>query len=327
MPCRRGKQAGRDGGRLGRDAQLDIIWLRDFEALVACKNFSRAAEERNVSQPAFSRRIRALENEIGVRLINRETLPLTLTPAGEVFLSQSRIMLRTYEETIERCQTIDAAGEHVIRFAASQSLYMTHYKTLIAPLVSEDGLETDLNSTSWAADQFVSALQQGYCDVILTYWHPSMDFLGPLEVANFEYLTLSTDRYVPVSRTLPDGSPEFRFTAAGKESVPLLSYGAVSALRSVQDFALQQLLPRQKVFVVNQNALANSVKAMIEEGFGMGWLPLSLCRREIGTGRFAVVDDRLSTDLEIRLYRDPRSTKPTLDMLWKQLQQSAVDAA
>ena len=223
---------------------MDIIWLKDFEALVACKNFSRAAEERNVSQPAFSRRIRALENEIGVRLINRETLPLTLTPAGEVFLSQSRIMLRTYEETIERCQTIDAAGENVIRFAASQSLYMTHYKTLIAPLASEGGVDTDLNSTSWAADQFVSALQQGYCDVILTYWHPSMDFLGPLEVANFEYLTLSTDRYVPVSRTATDGAAEFAFKPGSKDAVPLLSYGAVSALRSVQEFALTQLLPR-----------------------------------------------------------------------------------
>ncbi|MDC0658955.1 LysR family transcriptional regulator [Leisingera sp. SS27] len=306
---------------------MDIIWLKDFEALVACKNFSRAAEERNVSQPAFSRRIRALENEIGVRLINRETLPLTLTPAGEVFLSQSRIMLRTYEETIERCQTIDAASENVIRFAASQSLYMTHYKTLIAPLASEGGVDTDLNSTSWAADQFVSALQQGYCDVILTYWHPSMDFLGPLEVANFDYLTLSTDRYVPVSRTAPDSTAEFAFKPGSKDAVPLLSYGAVSALRSVQEFALTQLLPDQKVFVVNQNALANSVKAMIQEGFGMGWLPLSLCRQEIASGRFAIVDERLGTDLEIRLYRDPRSTKQTLDVLWKQLKRSSVKAA
>lgn len=298
---------------------MDIIWLRDFEALVACKNFSRAAEDRNVSQPAFSRRIRALENEIGVRLINRETLPLTMTPAGEVFLSQARIMLRTYEETIERCQTIDAASEHVIRFAASQSLYMTHYKSLIAPLASEGGLDTDLNSTSWAADQFVSALQQGYCDVILTYWHPSMDFLGPLEVANFEYLTLSSDRFVPVSRRTPEGAVEFDLNVQNKHAVPLLSYGVVSALRSVQDFTLTQLLPSQKVFVVNQNALANSVKAMIQEGFGMGWLPQSLCHREIASGQFAIVDERLATDLEVRLYRDPRRTKPSLDVLWKTL--------
>uniref|UniRef100_UPI003703D4C3 LysR family transcriptional regulator n=1 Tax=Phaeobacter sp. BS34 TaxID=2907240 RepID=UPI003703D4C3 len=58
---------------------MDIIWLRDFEALTTHKNFSRAAEERNVSQPAFSRRIRALEDEVGVKLINRQTFPLSLT--------------------------------------------------------------------------------------------------------------------------------------------------------------------------------------------------------------------------------------------------------
>jgi len=136
---------------------MDIDWLRDFEVLVAQKNFSRAAEERNVSQPAFSRRIRALEESVGVRLINRQTLPLSMTPAGEVFLSQSRVMLRTYQETLERCQIIDAAGDNVIRFATSQSLYMTHYKTHIAPMVKQGGLDIDLNSTSWTADQFVSA--------------------------------------------------------------------------------------------------------------------------------------------------------------------------
>lgn len=298
---------------------MDIIWLRDFEALVACKNFSRAAEERNVSQPAFSRRIRALENEIGVRLINRETLPLALTPAGEVFLSQARIMLRTFEETIERCQTIDAASENVIRFATSQSLYMTHYKNLIAPLVRKGGVDTDLNSTSWAADQFVSALQQNYCDVILTYWHPSMDFLGPLEVANFEHVTLSVDRFVPVCRTKTSGEPEFQFKTGSKDAMPLLSYGAVSALRAVQDFIVEQAITPQKLLFVNQNALANSVKAMILEGFGMGWLPLSLCKNELDVGQLAIVDERLATDLEVRIYRDPKNRKGTLDGLWTQL--------
>ncbi|MCK8463438.1 LysR family transcriptional regulator [Aliiroseovarius sp. S1339] len=298
---------------------MDIIWLRDFEALVAYKNFSRAAEDRNVSQPAFSRRIRALENEIGVRLINREILPLALTPAGEVFLSQARIMLRTYEATIERCQTIDAASENVIRFATSQSLYMTHYKNLIAPLVSKGGVDTDLNSTSWAADQFVSALQQSYCDVILTYWHPSMDFLGPLEVANFEHLTLSSDRFIPVSRTKADGKAEFIFKAGSKDAMPLLSYGAVSALRAVQDFVVEKAITPQKMLVVNQNALANSVKAMILEGFGIGWLPLSLCKTELADGRLAIVDERLATDLEVRIYRDPKNRKGTLDGLWTQL--------
>ena len=299
---------------------MDIVWLRDFEALVAQKNFSRAAEERNVSQPAFSRRIRALEDDIGVRLINRQTLPLSLTPAGEVFLSQARQMLRTYQETLERCQKIDAAGENVLRFATSESLYLTHYQTHIAPLVEECGLDIDLNSTSWGADQFVSALQQRYCDVILTYWHPSMDFLAPLEVSTCDYVTLTKDSFLPVARTGPSGKAEHSFTGDKRKPVPLLSYGLASALRSVQDDLLHQQMGKANVFTVNQNALAISVKAMIQEGFGMGWLPRRLCQEELDSGQLAIVDETMATELEIRLYRGTENQKPTLEKFWALLQ-------
>lgn len=299
---------------------MDIIGLKDFEALVAQKNFSRAAEERNVSQPAFSRRIRALEDEVGVSLINRQTLPLSLTPAGEVFLSQARIMLRTYHETLERCQTIDAARENVLRFATSQSLYMTHYKTHIAPLVEECGLDVDLNSTSWSADQFVSALQQSYCDVILTYWHPSMDFLGPLDVANCEFVTLTRDALLPVAKAHPDGKPLFSLDTTARKPVPLLSYGTASALRSVQDHVLRQHVQPPNLLVVNQNALAISVKAMILEGFGMGWLPHEICAAELANGTMALAGGAgFQSDLEVRLYCDPRRAKSSLGNFWKRL--------
>jgi len=299
---------------------LDIIWLRDFEALTVHKNFSRAAEDRNVSQPAFSRRIRALEDEVGVKLIDRQTFPLSLTPAGEVFLSQARAILRTYSETLERCQTIAAAGENVVRFASSQSLYMTHYKTLIAPMAERGGLDIDLNSTSWGADQFVTALQQSYCDLILTYWHPAMDFLSPLEVSRCEYLTLSTDDFIPVSKPGPDGRPLFSLDPTQKRQVPLLSYGTASALRSVLDHVLRQQINPPGILVVNQNALANSVKAMILEGFGLGWLPRAICHEELAEGRLQVVGGQSHVSgLEIRIYRDPGNRKPTLDSLWSHL--------
>jgi len=304
---------------------LDIIWLRDFEALTLHKNFSRAAEDRNVSQPAFSRRIRALEDEVGVRLIDRQTFPLSLTPAGEVFLSQARIILRTYSETLERCQTIAAAGENVIRFASSQSLYMTHYRRYIEPLAAEGGLDLDLNSTSWGADQFVTALQQSYCDLILTYWHPAMDFLSPLEVSRCDYLTLSRDDFIPVSRTDPDGRPLFTLDPGQKRPVPLLSYGVASALRSVLDHVLRQQIDPPGILVVNQNALANSVKAMILEGFGLGWLPREICREELADGRLQVIGGQGHvSNLEIRIYRDQGNRKPTLDSLWSRLKARAL---
>lgn len=56
-------------------------------------NFSQAAEELGISQPALSKQILALEQDLGVRLFDRATVPLAITPAGAHFLEQARELL------------------------------------------------------------------------------------------------------------------------------------------------------------------------------------------------------------------------------------------
>ncbi len=64
---------------------MELKWLEDFLSLADSGSFSRSAEQRHVSQPAFSRRIRALEAWLGVALVDRSTFPTRLTEAGEAF--------------------------------------------------------------------------------------------------------------------------------------------------------------------------------------------------------------------------------------------------
>jgi hypothetical protein len=64
---------------------MDFKWLEDFLSLAATHSFSRAAEVRGVTQSAFSRRIRALEEWLCADFVNRETHPLTLTEEGKLF--------------------------------------------------------------------------------------------------------------------------------------------------------------------------------------------------------------------------------------------------
>lgn len=66
--------------------------------LAKTRNFSQAAQNLNMSQPAFSKHIIGLENEIGVRLFDRGTNPLSLTPAGEFFVEKAQKMV--FEEDI-----------------------------------------------------------------------------------------------------------------------------------------------------------------------------------------------------------------------------------
>ena len=64
---------------------MESKWLEDFISLAETRSFSRSAEARHVTQPAFSRRIRSLETWLGADLVDRTTYPTQLTPAGEVF--------------------------------------------------------------------------------------------------------------------------------------------------------------------------------------------------------------------------------------------------
>lgn len=59
-------------------------------------NFSAVAERLGISQPALSKQIAALENDLGVKLFDRNTTPLTVTPAGEHFFCEAKKLL--YEE-------------------------------------------------------------------------------------------------------------------------------------------------------------------------------------------------------------------------------------
>ena len=74
---------------------MEVKWLEDFLSLAATRSFSRSAEERRVTQPAFSRRIRSLEVWLGAVLLDRSTYPITLTPEGRHFRETAEEVVRT----------------------------------------------------------------------------------------------------------------------------------------------------------------------------------------------------------------------------------------
>ena len=69
---------------------MDTNWLEDFVSFARSLNFTKAAAERNITQSAYSRRIKSLETWLGVELIDRKTFPATLSPAGDEFLPTAK---------------------------------------------------------------------------------------------------------------------------------------------------------------------------------------------------------------------------------------------
>lgn len=82
------------------NAVVSTRQLRAFAALAELKNFTRAAAQSHLSQPAFSALIRALEQAVGARLFDRDTRKVELTPEGRLFLDGAARLLRDFDAAL-----------------------------------------------------------------------------------------------------------------------------------------------------------------------------------------------------------------------------------
>ncbi|MBI5385105.1 MAG: LysR family transcriptional regulator [Verrucomicrobia bacterium] len=91
---------------------MELRHLRSFVAAAEEENISRAAQRAHLTQPALSRQIKTLEGELGVRLLERGAHSITLTPEGQVMLSEAREVLARADLAWERVRAV-AGGPHL----------------------------------------------------------------------------------------------------------------------------------------------------------------------------------------------------------------------
>jgi len=91
---------------------VELRHLRYFVAVAETQNVLRAATQKlHVSQPAVSRQIRDLEDELGVQLFERTGKSVRLTDAGLLFLKEARAVLERTEEAVQNVHAFAQAGE------------------------------------------------------------------------------------------------------------------------------------------------------------------------------------------------------------------------
>jgi DNA-binding transcriptional LysR family regulator len=101
---------------------MELRHLRYFIAVAEEENVSRAALKLHVSQPALSRQVRDLEDELGFRLLERSAKSVRLTEAGRVFLAEAREVLCRADDAIQAAKIVATGGGGELHVGYAPSL-------------------------------------------------------------------------------------------------------------------------------------------------------------------------------------------------------------
>ena len=281
---------------------IDIRQLRYFVAVAETLHFGRAAERLHVTQPPLSRQVAALEKELGVRLLERDSRHARLTAAGEQFLTDSRAVLTAFDQACRNAQKAGAGdlGELRVgfimhaayssvppltrRFIAARPGVNLHLREAI-PLALQEGL---LNGTFDAIVTFALAKAvKGISSMVI--------HREPLCLAIPEQHALDVNH--PVS---PDMLEHYPLLAAPVSVTP-------SMRQSITDFyARAGLEPDIRL----ETQLQQTIVSLVAEGIGVALVPQSLRKLGIHGVKFRPLVDAPFVDQVLAWRTD--NLNPTL---------------
>lgn len=299
---------------------MDMKWLEDFLSLSKTGHFRQSSKERHISQPAFSRRIRALEAWIGAELIDRSTFPAKLTDAGVEFRGVAENMLQMAHEAQTKFRKESRERQHVT-FACMDILGATYMPKWLRRLEPKTGrLNASVLTGFSAAEEHLTCLEDGSCDFLVCY-KDDKDAIR-IDPSTFPSLQLGIEKIVPVAS--PDALAEAQIPPNGttKHPVPFLSYLPRTYLGRIVIDNIKRNHQEIVFHQVYETTIAASVKEMALLGRGLGWLPLTSIESNLADGSLVRAAPRaFDIEISVRIFRFAESGHKSAEALWSILQE------
>jgi DNA-binding transcriptional LysR family regulator len=300
---------------------MNLSWLEDFLALAASGNFSRAAEERHMTQPAFSRRIRALEEWLGTDLFDRSSQPARLTATGEWFRDTAQELLARVTRIPGEAKAVAESHSTTLRFAATHALSFTFLTSWLQGLEAR----TALGPISLVSDVLArceAMLLQSQVQFVMSHAHEQSS--SQLLAHDFPFVRVGSDQLIAVSAPDASGRPRHDLvhamagSATPGSAVPVLGYSAESGLGRILREVRGPVIERSAANSVFTAHLASVLRTMALDGRGLAWLPQTLIAQDLTAGRLVeAAPSQWRISLEIRLYRDRALMGKAAEEFWK----------
>lgn len=308
---------------------MHIRWLEDFICLAQAGSLARAAELRNVTPPAFGRRMQALEVWAGAPLIDRSAFPVRLTAEGRQFLEAAQNALQTLEDARLALRTAHRADASTLTIATGKTLARSMVPAWLAGLrhalcndKAAAGFRTRLST--FPMHDALAMFTEGDADFLLCYSPPDIPVM--LDDARYRFHMVGVERLVCVSAADARGAPEFRLQATKGSPrtapTPMIAYADSLTLGRMvnQEIARRKLASRLDVIAVSD--FAESVHEMVRQRMGLAWLPARLIADDLHAGRLVRATagrgaEEVDLALEIRLYRQRAPMRPLAEAFWE----------
>jgi len=301
---------------------MQLEWLEDFIELARTRSLSRAAQNRCVTHPAFGRRIKALEDWFGVALIERKQ-PLSLTPAGLLFLEAASHSLGLLNNARAQFQTVGSSRDEPVRIATGRTLASHFFPDWYEGLNQRFGAFPVSLVTS-GSQEAIARVSAGEVDLLLIFSSPLTRIL--LDSDRFDSLVLAREQMVPVSAPDSGGLPRFQIrSGAGASSVPWLAFAPTLALRGVLAQHLAALPQRLALRMSYQADSYESILQMAKRGAGLAWLPHMVVDTALKAGELVLAGGaEMAIGFDISLHRSRSNQAERVMRIWHGLVEDAL---
>ncbi|MGB5198325.1 MAG: LysR substrate-binding domain-containing protein [Sedimenticolaceae bacterium] len=283
---------------------MKLEWIDDLIAIAEANTLTKAAARRHVTQPAFTRRLRAIEDHLGVVLLDRTRRPARPTQALLDRIEEFRklaIQLRRVSEELASA----AKGQNHVALTCQHSLAMSVVPRL-APRIQAAATSVALRLRTGNRDQCYSMLMTDQASIMMAYDVPGLP-IAPDEVLA-EKQSIYRERLCPVvsaDRAVGSWNP----TASGV--LPILAYPDDSFMGQVVHTRIYPRLPaRFRCVRVYETDLTAAILELTLSGCGVAWLPHLLAARGLEEKRLIDLTDMLGDcpmDVVILRLKTPRS--------------------
>ena len=294
--------------------------LEDLLAFIELRNITLAAQRRNISQPAYSRRLKALEESENTVLVDRSGRPSVPTKALTDMKYEIEIALLALQK-VSKGFSAESTFKNSISIASIHSLSSGPLPIAIQK-VEKLIDQSDIRIYSANQDICFQLLMTEQVSAMLAYEKADQPLQAPSDLV--EKTIITTDQLVPVC------SPEFKTKLdrliKSNEAIPLISYPSDIFLGRVMynDVVTRSSHKFTQKFLAGMSSVLLNAATV---GLGVAWIPSSIIRDEINNNSLMIINEEgfPKINLIVSMLQLKRKKSIQMNTFWPELSNAIQD--